>query len=640
MTNQQLHSVLLDSTCYSTKPKSNSIGAITNRLKDSEVSITISALADALVAGRTWTPATFNGGARTNANFYQSSLVAIDVDNKEETRKKGKKKVQPKQVKNPVTFQMMLDRCMEYGLLPAFAYKTFSHTDTWERYRVVFQLETPVTCYSDWKSIGEFVKHCFPESDDTFDGARLFFGGKDELLFQGFDNVITVNGLKEMALTHGLDLDKVSKKNQAAKVARRYKAVTGETLAFDGNPDRPEVGRVHEVDFEMIAKNVRIFSEFVNGSKLLHPQLVGLASNLTPLRGGLDLFCQKLKENPAYADDKVSIAIYAKKQRWFPQPLGVYSPYTEDAPYINLERAAQVTAIRRIEPKPVYTLTHQQGRELMPGITKRLIEDTHTPDGKFLSDYRLYKVPTGLGKTHSICEYIAHNSCGQIVYALPTHALKKEAVERILGMNPDAKYEMTPDPKEYLHPEDYSKYQMLMNSGKRTDGAYFIKKLAEKDWRVQEFLDEQEFCFRSKRPVITTHHMAIHVGDRFTDKTTYIFDEDPTNTLMPIDELKISEIEKLRDLPGMPPMARENLDIYLNSIRGSMRGGVYPVMNPFPTKDIAKKAYELYARNRDAFATPIWDMFSSSLYKYYKKIIYDNIVCLCYDIKFIKKNLI
>ena len=610
----RLHRVCLDAQEFTKKPTGWQAGAITERIASQEISISTRDLASALASGKTFTPATFDGSSRTNQTWQQQSLIGLDIDNKNPRTARC--------IKEPMTPADFLNVCDDYQVIPAFIYLTFSHTEKWPRYRAVFALPHSIEDLDERQRIMEYFKYLYspiatgkvkPNAIDTAPTAKatLFYGGT-EIIHETYDAVVDLKNLQHMAMVHGLNI--ADKKNCTRNVSKRARAI-GVSFCFDGDENRPKIGEVRNVDFDLIAANVRVFREFVAGKKQLHPQLVGLASNLTKLEGGLDLFVSVIRSNPQYDPAKEMIAVYAKKQRWYPKKIENYSPYTEDEKWPTLEMAGRITAPIRTE-QPNYITTPAEVRGLMSEVVRRVTEDTHLPNGAPISDLRHINIPTGIGKTHAICSYLASDTTGKVIYAHPTHKLKNDAALKILESNPSARYEVTPDPQDYLDPDDYKVFTKLRAKGKRVDSARFLKDLAIKDARVQEYFDDLDQCFNSPNNVITTHTMAIYNGGKFKGKHTLIFDEDPTNAFMPITDVRLSELKKLAELPLMPDVARANLNVFANSFGSTvMYGEVKETKNPFPSKKIAKEVYGRYTAYDDNFKTPVMDLFDSAYYQ-------------------------
>ena len=73
--------VLLDTVAYDEKPQGATIGAVANRLPQNQVTVTLKELADAAVNGQSWKASILTD--KSNASFVSSSIVALDIDNKD-----------------------------------------------------------------------------------------------------------------------------------------------------------------------------------------------------------------------------------------------------------------------------------------------------------------------------------------------------------------------------------------------------------------------------------------------------------------------------------------------------------------------------------------------------------------------------
>ena len=161
--------VLVDSVCYNEKPAGKTIAAITKRLPQSRQAITLEGLAQAAVNGRSWKAAVMSD--TNNGSFVSSSLVALDIDNKE----------------SYTTINDFLVASNKYQ--PCFIYETFSSTEEHQRYRVVFAFDKTITDYNEMCALYEEVKAQYPtvDIDASVDAGKILFGGK---ALSYFNNVI------------------------------------------------------------------------------------------------------------------------------------------------------------------------------------------------------------------------------------------------------------------------------------------------------------------------------------------------------------------------------------------------------------------------------------------------------------------
>lgn len=113
------YQVSFDKKRHSEKPTGNEIGKINNRLYTKSIAYDKLAY-EVGECGCTFSPAIYNGNRRKE-NFIGQQLIALDFD-------------------NGVTFAEIKNRSNHYRLSILFAYKTFSYTNEYEKFRVVFAL--------------------------------------------------------------------------------------------------------------------------------------------------------------------------------------------------------------------------------------------------------------------------------------------------------------------------------------------------------------------------------------------------------------------------------------------------------------------------------------------------------------------
>ena len=162
--------ILLDPVAYDSKPEGVSIGTITNRLPKNRVTVTLEELANKAVEGHSWKASVM--ADTSNASFVSSSLVALDIDNK-----------------NSYT---SIDDFMglEHIYKPCIVYETFSSNEQRERYRVVYAFDSVITDYSTIVALYNEVKAQYPtvEIDDSVDPCKILFGGRKLRYYDNYIN--------------------------------------------------------------------------------------------------------------------------------------------------------------------------------------------------------------------------------------------------------------------------------------------------------------------------------------------------------------------------------------------------------------------------------------------------------------------
>lgn len=173
--------VQFDNVKFTQKPTGAEIGGIKNRLaRTSPETINAQTFKECVLSGMTFTPAVLIGGCSAK-NFSEQQLFALDIDNEDKTVKGKHDKVQ---AKSPLTAETILERCKQWNIKPFFIYETFSSRENWQKFRIVFASETPVTDFKKAENIRLGLMNIFPECDSACKNAdRIFFGGKNEVYF-------------------------------------------------------------------------------------------------------------------------------------------------------------------------------------------------------------------------------------------------------------------------------------------------------------------------------------------------------------------------------------------------------------------------------------------------------------------------
>ena len=190
--------VLLDTVAYDEKPQGATIGAVANRLPQNQVTVTLKELADAAVNGQSWKASILTD--KSNASFVSSSIVALDIDNKD--FKGG-------EIYTSVNEFMALNHKYQ----PCFIYETFSSTEEHERYRAVYVFDTVITDYSTIVALYNEVKAQYPtvNFDNSVDPGKILFGGKSLKYFN-----MAVNSLPALTVAP-IEIQRVSSSVTSSK---------------------------------------------------------------------------------------------------------------------------------------------------------------------------------------------------------------------------------------------------------------------------------------------------------------------------------------------------------------------------------------------------------------------------------------
>ena len=155
--------VHIDPKGYSHKPSGEQVGAIKARLQKnaSPSLVTLEELAKMLETGHAISPGIMGG--MSAKDWKEQQIFLVDIDNEDNgalLSVEGAKAI-----------------CDEYGIKPAFYYKTFSHTKEKPKFRLAFVMDKPVTDEATRKKVITALVNLFPQSDKSCVNADRIFHG-------------------------------------------------------------------------------------------------------------------------------------------------------------------------------------------------------------------------------------------------------------------------------------------------------------------------------------------------------------------------------------------------------------------------------------------------------------------------------
>lgn len=217
---------------FERKPGIREVGSISKTITSEAVDVSQRQLAELVgKQGHTMVLATMNGDRKAE-NMIQQKVVAIDFDNTE-TRtdengqiikdEKGKAKNFRTEGNKYTSIQEALDNPFIQNNA-SFIYKTFSHQDDWERFRVVFFLDKALINNKQVEMIYKWLMNKYPNADPANkDSSRLFYGGT-EFIEVKFGNElktsqVTFEKKEKPPINEATSSESVSKKNSVQKLS-------------------------------------------------------------------------------------------------------------------------------------------------------------------------------------------------------------------------------------------------------------------------------------------------------------------------------------------------------------------------------------------------------------------------------------
>lgn len=187
----KLH-VHLDEKKYTTKPSEQEIKTSLNgRITEKIIELDIKDLAQEVgLEGRSVVFGNFPPHERQSEKLISQQMVALDFDNTKIDMINGEKTKVQTTGNDYFTINQALanDFIRTYA---SFLYETFSSTEDWNRFRVIFVLSEAQINARKVTNIYKYLMKMFPQADKSpKDASRIFFGGISNLIEIDYENVL------------------------------------------------------------------------------------------------------------------------------------------------------------------------------------------------------------------------------------------------------------------------------------------------------------------------------------------------------------------------------------------------------------------------------------------------------------------
>lgn len=495
--------------------------------------VTINQFAEMVSApySHTWYGGTYSN-LISNQNWTSTQVFALDFDDGDKT---------PEET---------IHTLQANGIHPQLWYSTFTSTTDIPKYRVVLFAEKPITDIQERDFIYKGLLQMVPYADSTCKNAgRIFFGGKEAVILN--TNPTSNQQLIDATYIAAITADKGRTRFLSERNFPSQNAENGEfLLVLDRNNQfSPEFyttpttimgGVLPTIDWKKAQERVKVLDAFLNGEWLYHDQLFGLATNLIYIKGGQRLMKETMlrfneEGRTHYSENNFNIITYLKKVHYPAKPIHSFSPYEEDADLRDLYSA--VVEVRgRIEVmEPIIRMPLEEAEQTFQSKFQEVLNQSQD-DGIYL-----FKVPTAIGKTELLTNVNA-------TLAFPTHALKCEVQVRMTVPNV-----LSPDALDFLDDTLNSRLKYYYAAGLVQKGTALIHDVANSSKslqydpsdinQAQVYLEQLKLTQESENTVLTTHARALHLNHKHD---TIIFDEDPMETILPIQTAQISDLVKIQ----------------------------------------------------------------------------------------------
>lgn len=292
-------------------------------------------------------------------------------------------------------------------------------------------------------------------------------------------------------------------------------------------------GEIQKLDFSEIEENCQLFKDVSDGKKIQFYEALGLLTNLMYVEGGQtegEKIVEKCTKKPK---------VYArliKQSKHPPKPCDSFCPYAKECRHA--ENILKTVIVKRGEYAIIEPQTFKE-LEAMERELSRVASEVLKEEEPFID---VVICPTGVGKTEVVLDYLINNK--DCLVAFSTHNLKDQVKQR--AEDKDIKVDATPRlPK--LDPYKKAQIESYYAVGAHSMAAMCLQYFSKEDARLKKYFQELEKARKSNNPVFTTHERALYMAHT-SKKKQVIIDEDITNTLLQIGEVRLQDLEHLLKL--------------------------------------------------------------------------------------------
>lgn len=518
----------------SSKPKKNS-REMSDHLKGINVptGITINEFSN-MVSGpnsHTWFGGTYTTSI-TNQNWTSTQVIGLDFDS------------------GVYTVEETVDKLKSNGINPQLWYSSFSSTTSNPKFRIALFVDEPIANPEHRELIYKGLLQLVPHADVSCkNAARIFFGGKEAVVLH--NEPISIQSLIDSTAIAVITGDKGRSRYIPEGLISTYNGENSEFL-FNTNRNYPFLPNIPPTPITIMGKTlpsinwikakerIRILKDFLDGKWLNHMQLFGLATNFIHVKGGQKLMNETMikfnqERKTDYSENNFNIITYVKKVDYRAVPIYKFSEHDEDADLHDLYSAVidvrgKIELIKPIVLTPLALAEKTFKERFQEALEKENDEKVY-----------LFKVPTAIGKTELITQVNA-------TLAFPTHSLKNEVQNRM-----KIKTVLSPDSILFKDEKLNIRLQYLYGAGILQKATAMIYDIAsgKNSWEYHQddiitaakYLKQLEESQVTENTVLTTHIRALHINH---SHSTIIFDEDPLETILPIQIAQISDLVKVQ----------------------------------------------------------------------------------------------
>jgi hypothetical protein len=646
--------VSLDSKGYNQKPTSSEIGAIVNRIATQQTTISVEELVNASINGQTVAPL-FRDGIKSNATWIGQQVFYLDFDNKD--------------MDNIITFSEVLERAKKYGLSIAFAYTTFSAE---YKFRIGFIAPVLITDIRVRNVIQEFLTVLFPEHDTSTNVAHMMVFGGRTLLYADYDATLDLEVLTQAVFIYlknkdSKNLDRNMKGlcdrlglhmlNGAPRIIvdediRDFEENTTVTIIYPmvdvmissktityyfnhtiaaalvnekpkksyGKIDNVKVKErelIRDVDYAELTTICPVMRDHDKGIDIHHDVTFYVATQVIHLMGGETFFFNGLRKRATYNEDKwKGIIAYIKKMDYKPMNYDkikhYYGDLENETGFINSVSIAN-------KERGMIEVLKQQTQITLDEAEIALHNAFNDAMNATENGIYVIRADTGLGKTRE------YESVENTTIAVPTHALKREVLERMIVAGNTAL--ISPELPDDISSEIKSTVENLYRIGAIKAANVYLRNAAKTDPLLAEYIEQKDETAKvNGQNLITTHARLFHLPKT---NDTIVIDEDIISSMYPQNHASLKDVlfmEEIAKPKGFGVKVRK--DMPMNSIVQFIREALPFIVYPMPNYKLTPqelKEIETAVINKKLSSNVIGLLSATHIYKTMSDTGVDNV---------------
>ncbi len=529
---------------HKSKPSHTDIKGMARNFNPTEV--TLIDFCNKINDGQTFTPAILKDSHRKDSNFISSQIIAFDFDDNE----------------NPIKKIFEIE---QYGLKVNMFYNTFSHTESFNKFRLICVLDKPFSDKGLYKKILKSIVDKVKSDRACKDVSRMFFAGTNAQIFYPYINKMDdFIGYADTLIN--ADVRHQNKRRNTTKLKNdSNNAMPYDIYSVVENESKTPFYRTF--NYESAISKSKVFKGFAEDTIWLnHGELFNLATNMRFVEGGYKWMKERMRTSQFdYDNNNFGVFYSANHYNYEPQRIIDFDYDLKDKYHNVLSLGTElnnkfVYQVRNINPEPVDVIAERMKEQFDNSL-------------KSVNRISILVTPMGTGKTEHVI------NTPNIIFALPNHKLKDEVAERMKAKG--LPFVTTPKPPVFFTDSLNEKYNKLQESGESSLASSIIHKVAlntvisnvdyvDIDIQIaKDYLNALKRAYNATVTVLTTHSRVMLASNSFNNKEIFVSDEDLIDEIMKINSIKEGflnrVLESLKDDEDVKDEVKKVRD-FLNSI--------------------------------------------------------------------------